>query len=172
VTALNEKGVPTPLTATLLCTPRSRMGTLTPEELDAVVARSPLAAKYNTPVDPQSAYELLGGKIASAAAPAQTQQAAPAAHARPTFSPTADPALNEALGGPAQSQPAPAAAPSLPYPVPQPTTPGEPSTFEKILESQTTQRVLRSVATNITGNVTRAVTRSLLGVIGFGGRRR
>lgn len=172
VTALNEKGVPTPLAATLLCTPRSRMGTLTPEELDAVVARSPLAAKYNTPVDPQSAYEMLGGKIATAAAPAPAQQTAPAAHARPTFSPAADPALAEALGGPtqtpAQTQSAPAAAPSLPYPVPQPTTPGEPSTFEKILESQTTQRVLRSIATNITGNV----TRSLLGVIGLGGRRR
>jgi uncharacterized protein len=169
VTALNEKGIPTPLAATLLCTPRSRMGILTPEELDAVVARSPLAAKYNTPVDPQSAYEMLGGKITAAA-----QQPAAAAHARPTFTPSAatDPALSEALGGSAQAQPVTGAAPSLPYPVPQQATSGQPGALEKFFENQTTQRVLRSVATNITGNVTRAVTRSLLGVIGFGGRRR
>src|SRR5439155_23116678 len=42
VTVLDERGSPTPLAATLLCAPRSRMGPLTPAELDGVVAASQL----------------------------------------------------------------------------------------------------------------------------------
>jgi DNA helicase HerA-like ATPase len=68
ITSLNEKGIPTPLVHCLLCSPRSRMDILTPEELDAAVAKSKLTAKYNTPVDSESAYEILTAKLAEAAA--------------------------------------------------------------------------------------------------------
>jgi hypothetical protein len=44
------------------------MDILTPEELDAAVAKSKLTGKYNTPVDPESAYEILTAKLAEAAA--------------------------------------------------------------------------------------------------------
>src|SRR5207248_1639701 len=74
VTVLDERGAPTPLAATVLCAPRSRMGPLTPEELQAAVARSQIATKYNTTLDPQSAYEILGGKIETAASPEQAQK--------------------------------------------------------------------------------------------------
>ncbi|MBS1601122.1 MAG: DUF853 family protein, partial [Bacteroidetes bacterium] len=67
VTSLSEKGIPTPLVHTLLCSPRSRMDVLTPEELDSAVAKSKLTAKYNTPVDSESAYEILTAKLAEAA---------------------------------------------------------------------------------------------------------
>ncbi|RMF67039.1 MAG: DUF853 family protein [Calditrichaeota bacterium] len=63
VTALNEKGIPTPLAATLLRAPRSRMGILTPQELDACLVSSSLAPKYNRAIDRESAYELLNAKI-------------------------------------------------------------------------------------------------------------
>ena len=44
VTVLSPKGVPTPLAATRLIPPDSRMSPMTPEEIAAVVAASPLAA--------------------------------------------------------------------------------------------------------------------------------
>jgi len=63
ITVLNEKGVPTPLAATLLCAPRSRMDILNPQEIDELVSKSQLTGKYNQTVDRESAYELLNAKI-------------------------------------------------------------------------------------------------------------
>jgi len=59
VSTLQEKGVPMPVERTLMCPPRCRMGAVTPEERAAVRARSPLGAKYDTPVNRESAYEIL-----------------------------------------------------------------------------------------------------------------
>jgi len=39
------------------------MGALTPEERAAVLARSPLAGKYNSPVNRESAYEILSRRV-------------------------------------------------------------------------------------------------------------
>ena len=63
VTVLNEKGIPTPLAATLLCAPKSRMDVLTEEELNSVIVKSKLIAKYNEQIDRESAYEILNAKI-------------------------------------------------------------------------------------------------------------
>ncbi|MFT4202554.1 MAG: DUF853 family protein [Chitinophagaceae bacterium] len=72
VTLLNEKGIPTPLVHTLLCSPRSRMDILSPTELDNIVAQSKLVPKYNQAVDPVSAYEILTQKLQEAATASQT----------------------------------------------------------------------------------------------------
>lgn len=76
VTLLNEKGIPTPLAHTMLCSPRSRMDVLTSEEVAAINARSKMVAKYNQVIDSQSAYEILNAKLQEAAdrnvAPAPT----------------------------------------------------------------------------------------------------
>lgn len=66
VSALNEKGIPTPLAATLMRAPQTRMDILTEKEIDEIVANSRLAEKYNKVVDNQSAYEILTGKITKA----------------------------------------------------------------------------------------------------------
>lgn len=66
VTALNTKGIPTPLVHTMMRPPASRMDVLTPMEIDALVGHSKLAAKYNQNTDPQSAYEMLTAKIQQA----------------------------------------------------------------------------------------------------------
>jgi hypothetical protein len=66
ISALNEKGVPTPLAATLLCAPRSRMDILTEEELDNKIQTSQLAKKYNEVIDRESAYEILTKKLETA----------------------------------------------------------------------------------------------------------
>ncbi len=63
VTALDEKGRPTPLVATLMCAPRSRMNILTPEELDDLVQASALVKKYNRTINRESAYEILTEKL-------------------------------------------------------------------------------------------------------------
>jgi DNA helicase HerA-like ATPase len=73
VTFLNEKGIPTPLVHTMLCPPRSRMDVLTDDELNAIINKSKLAAKYNRAVDSESAYEILTAKLQEAAD--RTQQA-------------------------------------------------------------------------------------------------
>ncbi len=66
VTALNEKGRPTPLVHTLLRAPESRMDVLTEEEIREIVSRSGLVRKYNKTVDRESAYEMLQEKIEEA----------------------------------------------------------------------------------------------------------
>lgn len=68
ITLLNEKGIPTPLAHTMMCTPRSRMDVLTDSEIDGIVNHSKLAAKYNQTIDSNSAYEILTAKLQEAAA--------------------------------------------------------------------------------------------------------
>ncbi|ATA88329.1 helicase HerA-like domain-containing protein [Capnocytophaga stomatis] len=63
VTVLNEKGIPTPLVATMLRAPMSRMDILSENEINALVNRSELVRKYNEVIDRESAYELLNKKI-------------------------------------------------------------------------------------------------------------
>lgn len=63
VTALNEKGVPTPLAATMMRTPESRMDILTDSEIDTINSKSKLVKKYADIVDSESAYEILTAKI-------------------------------------------------------------------------------------------------------------
>jgi DNA helicase HerA-like ATPase len=65
VTALNEKGIPTPLAATMIRAPQSRMDILSPEEIDSINRSSDLVSKYNQVIDRESAFELLTDKIES-----------------------------------------------------------------------------------------------------------
>lgn len=67
ITVLNEKGIPTPLAATLLCAPRSRMDVLTEDEINAVTSKSRLVFKYNQTIERESAYEILNQKLDEAA---------------------------------------------------------------------------------------------------------
>ena len=67
ITMLNEKGIPTPLAQVMLCSPRSRMDVLTDAEIDTIVGKSKIAAKYNQVIDSQSAYEILTAKLEEAA---------------------------------------------------------------------------------------------------------
>jgi len=63
ITALDEKGKPTPLAHTLLRAPVSRMDILTPSEISKLVKESDLVSKYNKDVNRESAYEILSEKI-------------------------------------------------------------------------------------------------------------
>lgn len=63
VTALNEKGIPTPLAHTLVRAPITRMDILTNDEINSLVASSDLVGKYNEDVDRESAFEMLEKKM-------------------------------------------------------------------------------------------------------------
>ncbi|MBI9042511.1 helicase HerA-like domain-containing protein [Lutibacter sp.] len=63
VSALNEKGIPTPLACTMLRAPMSRMDILTDKELNDLIKNSRLYYKYNEIIDRESAFEILTEKI-------------------------------------------------------------------------------------------------------------
>ena len=67
VTVLNSRGVPTPVVAARLVPPTSRMSPLTPEELQADIRSSDLAAEYGQAVDRESAREILAARMAKTA---------------------------------------------------------------------------------------------------------
>ena len=77
VSALDEKGRPTPLAATLMRAPMSRMDILTEAELAELIRASKLREAYNTPVDRESAYEILNAKIEKAEAAAEKEAPEP-----------------------------------------------------------------------------------------------
>jgi DNA helicase HerA-like ATPase len=76
VTALNEKGIPTPLVHVILRAPESRMDILTAEEMNAIISRSALVKKYNQILDRESAYEILTEKLKAAFENAEISQPA------------------------------------------------------------------------------------------------
>jgi DNA helicase HerA-like ATPase len=65
VTALSEKGTPTPLAATMMRAPESRMDVLTTGEIDEINSKSKLVRKYSELIDRESAYEMLNEKISN-----------------------------------------------------------------------------------------------------------
>lgn len=88
VTALDSKGRPTPLVATMMRAPMSRMDILTDTEIKALLDKSALKTKYNKVIDRESAYEILNAKIANEApkedAPKKTETKSTAAPKKST----------------------------------------------------------------------------------------
>ncbi len=74
VTALNEKGIPTPLAATMMRAPESRMDILSQNEIDEINASSKLVKKYSEEIDRESAYEILTKKIEDISAQVETAE--------------------------------------------------------------------------------------------------
>ena len=93
VTALNEKGVPTPLVATMMRAPMSRMDILTSDEIEAINSKSKLVKKYSEEIDRESAYEILNKKIEEA-----TQAAAEQEEQVPTRSSKSEPSTASVVG--------------------------------------------------------------------------
>ena len=143
ITALNEKGIPTPLAATLLCAPKSRMDVLEQNEIDEIVAKSKLVPKYNNVVDRESAYEILNEKLKISQEQARFQEELKRTknQSPPKYSQTRQTTKTR-----------------------QTRSRSEKSSFEKILTSTTTRQIGRTVA--------REFARGLLGVLGLGGSSR
>jgi DNA helicase HerA-like ATPase len=74
VTALSEKGIPTPLVATMMRAPMSRMDVLAESEIQEINSKSKLVKKYQEIIDRESAYEMLNKKIESANVQVETDK--------------------------------------------------------------------------------------------------
>ena len=83
ITALNEKGIPTPLVHTMLVPPRSRMDVLTDSEMNALIDQSKLVKKYAADEDRESACEILTSKLEEAAQKSEQQKESAKPAARP-----------------------------------------------------------------------------------------
>lgn len=66
ITALDEKGIPTPLVHTFLISPESRMDVLSEGEVLDLTSRSAMVAKYEQTVNKDSAYEMLTSRMEQA----------------------------------------------------------------------------------------------------------
>lgn len=63
VSALNEKGIPTPLAYTYMRAPLSRMDVLSDQEIQQIISKSELVDKYEKDIDRESAYEILTQRV-------------------------------------------------------------------------------------------------------------
>ncbi|MGY5764007.1 helicase HerA-like domain-containing protein [Brachybacterium sp. DNPG3] len=75
VTVMSEDGAPTPVAITAVRAPESAMAPAGEEVIAAAVAASPLQATYGTPIDRESAHEILQARAASAAEAAEAAAA-------------------------------------------------------------------------------------------------
>ncbi len=76
VTVMNERGAPSPVAWTRLRAPQGSMSPTPAEVLAQSVAASPLLPKYGTPIDRDSAHEILARKMEAAAAADEAVRAA------------------------------------------------------------------------------------------------
>ena len=117
ITALNEKGIPTPLVHCYLRAPQSRMDILTQSEINQIMSQSLIKSKYDEVINRESAYEILTAKINNT----QTEE-------KPSTTRTS-------------------------------TKRPEKSTLEKVLDSQASRQVGRTVATSL--------VREIFGILGL-----
>ncbi|WP_300653100.1 helicase HerA-like domain-containing protein [Pseudomonas sp.] len=79
VGTLEDKGTPAMVQRVAIAPPQSRIGPLSESERAALIRQSPLAGRYDKPIDRESAYELLTARAAQASvevAQAQTKASA------------------------------------------------------------------------------------------------
>jgi DNA helicase HerA-like ATPase len=151
VSMLLDKGIPMPVERAFICPPRCRMGAITEDERKAVRSRSPVAGKYDTTVNRESAAEMLTKRADEKAAPADSDKAAPSG---------------------ASGKSAPRSMPDAPAA----SKPEAPSKLDDFLwGNKRHQGVVEAAAKSATRSVASGLGRQILrGVLGgiFGGSRR
>jgi DNA helicase HerA-like ATPase len=95
VSFLEGAGTPAMVDRVMIRPPSARIGPVTPEERKSVMAKSPVAGKYDVTVDPNSAYEILQKRVQNA--PAAGSAAPPPSD--PGQAPGEAPAGGGILGG-------------------------------------------------------------------------
>lgn len=75
VGTLQENGTPEVVKRVLVAPPQSRIGPLSEAERAALIAQSPLAGRYDKPIDRESAYEILLARKGATPDPAQVSPA-------------------------------------------------------------------------------------------------
>ena len=88
VSMLDEKGMPGIVQRAYMLPPTSKIGPVDPDLRQQIIHASPVYGHYETPIDRESAYEKLTGRIAGQPAPASSlPQPGPATMAKPAARP-------------------------------------------------------------------------------------
>jgi DNA helicase HerA-like ATPase len=155
VSVLEDGGVPSIVQRTFIKPPSSRVGPLTADERRALISSSPVGAAYDTLIDRESAYEVLGHKAVQRSAPATP---APPSSQSPWQQQPAPPSEY-------QPEPPPASAPQRrPGPPPARQGSGPPPQRSRASNRESvTEAVVKSVARNVSGQLTRSLVRGILG---------
>jgi DNA helicase HerA-like ATPase len=153
VSFLEGNGTPSMVDRALICPPSARLGPVTGAERKAVMAKSPIRGKYDQTIDPESAYEILQGRVqgragAPEAAPGGGRKGAEPASPPPSSGGGWTDVLGGVLGGGSSGGRS-----------------RRMSTSEVVVK-----QVARSVASQVGTQVGRALIRGLLGSLG-GGKR-
>ncbi len=77
VTVLSERGAPTPVAWTVVRAPRSAMEAIGADAVTSAAKAGPLYAKYGTPIDRESAYEILAANTLAPGEPADAPAPVP-----------------------------------------------------------------------------------------------
>jgi DNA helicase HerA-like ATPase len=96
---LDEKGRPSPTERAFVIPPASRLGPVTPAERAETMQASPVAGAYETAIDRESAYEVLGGHAAASSAPSTRVPPVPASASEPGSPAPGSPAPQAPAGG-------------------------------------------------------------------------
>lgn len=150
ITVMNERGAPTPVAWTRLRAPLGSMSPTPEETMKATVAASPLLAQYGTPIDRDSALEILAAKMNAAAdskaAAEQALATAEAAKKRQADLEKAQREWDKASRTPAPRRPTSSRTTS---------TRREKNPIEEVLGSRAGQAVVREVLRGIFGTLKR-----------------
>jgi hypothetical protein len=154
VSMLEAKAVPSMVQRTLIRPPASRVGPITPQERQQIMAISPVAGQYDQPVDRESAFEMLqkrAAKGADAEAQAQEREAATPAGRTQWTLPDFDnpPAADNRSGGDGYRQPT--------------QRPRAPATPRPSNRQTVTEAAVKSVVRSMGSSLGRALVRGILG---------
>ena len=149
VTVMNERGAPSPVAWTRLRAPQGSMDPAPADVVAATIAASPLLATYGTPVDRESAYEMLTGRMnAAAEAEAARDAAEEQADQRDAAQKEYDKALRELQKKPRTTTHTPTRRTTKP-------APGVGDMIGDVFGSRTGQTVIREVVRGIFGTLGR-----------------
>lgn len=155
VTVMNENGAPTPVAWTRVRAPQGSMAPTPAAEVEAAVAASPLLAQYGTPIDRESAREILTVRL-NAALAAEEAAAAEAARAASEREAAAEYARQqkEMDAQLERDRRADERSRTRREPSPRPrtrSTPSDTDILTDVLSSRTTQTILRGVLEGVFG---------------------
>ncbi len=154
ITVLSEKGAPTPVAWTRMRAPKSLMAPSAEAVLTKVVAASPLAGKYGTELERESAAEMLG-KAALARTEAERLAAQEAENAAVRASAESAAAKERAGAERKAAKDAAAAERARPAEVASPAE--KPGMVEAVVGSSAFKSMLRSAGTVLGREITRSV---------------
>ncbi|WP_245272229.1 helicase HerA-like domain-containing protein [Xanthobacter sp. 126] len=158
VSMLEGNGIPSMVERTLIRPPSGRIGPLTPAERAAILVKSPVGHLYDTPVDRESAFEMLQARAEEKAQP-EPEGAAPSSGGGGILDSILGGVLGTATGAP---------TPRVPSPPGRTAGTGSTGTRPSTRMSTTevvVRQVARSVATQVGSQLGKAILRGILGSI-------